>query len=493
MSVALAPQVDVPALLARLGVAPARITADSRKVRRGDAFAAFPGMTRDGRAFIGDAIGAGASVVLWEALGFRWNPDWAVANQAVEGLAAKLGAVADEIYGRPSRSLWIAGVTGTNGKTSCSQWIARCLELCGRRAAVIGTLGNGLVGALSPAAGTTPDAAEVHEMLAQFRAAGATAVAMEVSSHGLDQGRVNAVAFDVALFTNLTRDHLDYHGTMAAYGAAKARLFSWPGLAACVINADDPFGQSLVDLVRRDGRRLLTYGFARADITATTLTPTPGGLAMSVATPWGRGDVQAPVSGAFNAANLLGVLGVLLAGDVPLDAALAALARIEPPPGRMQRLGGGGRPLVVVDYAHSPDALQKVLAALRPAVAPGGALVCVFGCGGDRDRGKRPEMGAVAGRLADRIVVTSDNPRSEDPVDIASAVVAGVATTANRHWRVEPDRGQAIRQAIAAAGAGDVVLVAGKGHEDYQEVAGVRHPFADACVAADALAAWGEA
>jgi UDP-N-acetylmuramyl-tripeptide synthetase len=493
MSVALAPQVDVPALLARLGVAPARITADSRKVRRGDAFAAFPGMTRDGRAFIGDAIGAGASVVLWEALGFRWNPDWAVANQAVEGLAAKLGAVADEIYGRPSRSLWIAGVTGTNGKTSCSQWIARCLELCGRRAAVIGTLGNGLVGALSPAAGTTPDAAEVHEMLAQFRAAGATAVAMEVSSHGLDQGRVNAVAFDVALFTNLTRDHLDYHGTMAAYGAAKARLFSWPGLAACVINADDPFGQSLVDLVRRDGRRLLTYGFARADITATTLTPTPGGLAMSVATPWGRGDVQAPVSGAFNAANLLGVLGVLLAGDVPLDAALAALARIEPPPGRMQRLGGGGRPLVVVDYAHSPDALQKVLAALRPAVAPGGALVCVFGCGGDRDRGKRPEMGAVAGRLADRIVVTSDNPRSEDPVDIASAVVAGVATTANRHWRVEPDRGQAIRQAIAAAGAGDVVLVAGKGHEDYQEVAGVRHPFADARVAADALAAWGEA
>jgi UDP-N-acetylmuramoyl-L-alanyl-D-glutamate--2,6-diaminopimelate ligase len=490
MSVALAPQYDVDALFARIGVVPPRITADSRRVRAGDAFAAFPGIRSDGRAYIADAVGSGAAVVLWEAAGFHWNPAWRVANHAVDGLAAKLGAIADVVYGRPSQSLWIAGVTGTNGKTSCTQWIAQCLDRCGRRAAIIGTLGNGLVGALAPAEATTPDAAQVHEMLARFKADGAAAVAMEASSHGLDQGRVNAVAFDAALFTNLTRDHLDYHGTMAAYGAAKARLFSWPGLATCVINADDPFGQHLVDVVRTTRCRLLTYGFVGADITATGVATTASGLAMSVATPWGRGELHAPVAGAFNASNLLGVLGVLLAAGVPLDASLAALARIEPPAGRMQRLGGGLLPLVIVDYAHSPDALEKVLVALRPAVAAGRELVCVFGCGGDRDVGKRPEMGAVAGRLADRVVVTSDNPRTEDPEQIASAIVGGIRGTANRSWSVELDRAQAIRAAIAAARSGDVVLLAGKGHENYQERNGERREFSDARAAAAALAAW---
>ena len=489
MTAALAPDVDVAALLARIGVVPARITADSRRVRAGDAFAAYPGTRSDGRAFIADAVRAGASAVLWEASGFQWNPAWQAANHAVDGLAARLGAIADAIYGRPSQSLWMVGVTGTNGKTSCSQWIASCLERCGRRSAVIGTLGNGLAGALAPAEGTTPDAALLHETLARFKAEGAAAVAMEVSSHGLDQGRVNAVAFDVALFTNLTRDHLDYHGTMAAYGAAKARLFAWPGLSTCVINADDAFGRSLVDVVRKGSCRLLTYGFAGADIVATGIATTADGVAMTVATPWGKGELRAPVVGAFNAANVLGVLGVLLASSVPLDAALAALAAIEPPPGRMQRLGGGALPLVVVDYAHSPDALQKVLTALRPAVLPPHELVCVFGCGGDRDTGKRPEMGAAAGRLADRVVVTSDNPRSEDPAAIASAVVAGIRTTSNRRWSVELDRARAIGAAIDAAHPGDVVLVAGKGHEDCQEQNGVRRPFSDVGVAAAALAA----
>jgi UDP-N-acetylmuramyl-tripeptide synthetase len=490
MSVALAPPIDVPALLARLGVAPARITADSRRVRTGDAFAAFPGMRTDGRAYIGDAIRAGAGAVLWEAAAFRWNPDWRVANAPIDELGAKLGAIADVIYDRPSQALWIVGVTGTNGKTSCTQWIAQCLDACGRRAAVIGTLGNGLVGGLAPAEGTTPDAAQVHEMLARFRAAGATAVAMEASSHGLDQGRVNAVAFDTALFTNLTRDHLDYHGTMEAYGAAKARLFEWPGLSTCVINADDPFGRHLIDVVRKGSCRLLTYGFTGADITAATIETTAEGLAMTVATPWGRGELRAPVVGAFNAANLLGVLGVLLASGVSIAGSLASIARIEPPPGRMQRLGGDLLPLVVVDYAHSPDALQKVLTALRPAVAASGELICVFGCGGDRDKGKRPLMGAAAARLADRVVVTSDNPRTEDPLAIAEAVVSGIATTPNRQWSVELDRARAIRMAIAGARRGDVVLLAGKGHEDYQERNGVRHHFSDARVAAAALAAW---
>jgi len=484
------PAFDAAALVARLPVAPRRITADSRQVRAGDAFAAYRGEAADGRAFIPDAIARGAGAVFWDAPGFHWDSAWKVANVAVEGLKAKLGAIADLVYGHPSRSVWVVGVTGTNGKTSCTHWIAQCLASRGRRAAVLGTLGNGVIGALRPAANTTPDAALVHELLAQFRDAGAWAVAMEVSSHGLDQGRVNAVAFDVALFTNLTRDHLDYHGTMAAYGAAKAKLFAWPGLSTCVINADDPFGQSLVDAARGRGQKVLTYGFGDADIAATGMATTPQGIALSVATPWGRGDVALQLAGAFNAANALGVLGVLLASGVALDDALAALARITAPPGRMQRLGGGFAPLVVVDYAHSPDALEKVLIALRPAVVDSGELVCVFGCGGDRDPGKRPEMGRVAALLADRVVVTSDNPRSEDPAAIADAIGQGIRDTGHRNYTTLLDREAAIRTAIAGARGGDVVLVAGKGHEDYQERGGVRARFSDAETAAAALAAW---
>jgi UDP-N-acetylmuramoyl-L-alanyl-D-glutamate--2,6-diaminopimelate ligase len=484
---------DVPALLARLGARPRRISADSRQLQAGDAFAAFPGMKDDGRRFIADAVGRGAGAVLWDAQGFQWNPEWRVANHGVDNLQAKLGAIADFIYGSPSQALWAVGVTGTNGKTSCSQWIAQCFDRCGRRAAVVGTLGNGLVGALEPATQTTPDAALVHEMLARYKQAGALVVAIEASSHGLDQGRLNAVAFDVALFTNLTRDHLDYHGTMAAYGAAKAKLFAWPGLHASVINADDAFGQSLIDGVRAKGRKVVTYGLANADVAATGLTTTARGVALSVATPSGRGELQTKLIGAFNASNVLGCLAVLLASDVPLADALAALGEVTPPPGRMQRLGGGDRPLVVVDYAHSPDALEKVLIALRPSVADGRQLVCVFGCGGDRDAGKRPEMGRVASELAERVIVTSDNPRNEDPATIASAVVRGIRDSGNRRWSVDLDRASAINAAIAASGLGDVVVIAGKGHEDYQEANGVRVPFSDVETAERALAARGGA
>jgi UDP-N-acetylmuramoyl-L-alanyl-D-glutamate--2,6-diaminopimelate ligase len=487
MTAPLAPEVDVPALLALLGATPRRITADSRRVGAGDAFAAYPGEKSDGRAFIADAVARGAGSVLWEALGFRWPAEVTVANHGTENLKAKLGAIADFLCGRPSQDLWMVGVTGTNGKTSCSHWVAQCIDACGRRAGVLGTLGNGLVGALEPAQNTTPDAAVVHETLARMKADGAQAVAMEVSSHGLDQGRVNAVAFDVALFTNLTRDHLDYHGTMAAYGAAKAKLFAWPGLHARVINADDAFGQSLIDTARGRGQKVLTYGFSGADVAATGLATNATGIVLSVATPWGRGDVQTAVVGAFNAQNLLGVLGVLLASDVPQDDALAALAGVRPPPGRMQRFGGVDAPLVVVDYAHSPDALEKVLTALKPSLAAGGELTCIFGCGGDRDAGKRPEMGRVVARLADRVVVTSDNPRGEDPAEIASAIVRGIRDTGNRRWSVELDRAAAIAAAIAHAKAGDVVLIAGKGHEDYQERDGVREHFSDAEAVAAAL------
>ena len=490
MATLITPGFDPAALIARLALSPRGITADSRLVSPGKVFAAYRGQAADGRAFIPDAIARGADAVLWDAFGFRWNPAWDVANLAVDDLRANLGAIADYIYGRPSRSLWIAGVTGTNGKTSCSHWIAQCLDACGRRAGIIGTLGNGLVGAMSPSTHTTPDAALVHATLAAMRDAGASAVAMEVSSHALDQGRVNGVEFDVALFTNLTRDHLDYHGTMAAYGTAKARLFTWPGLESRVINVDDPFGQSLAEAARGRRQSVLTYGLVNADIVAAAIGNTQAGIRMAVDTPWGSGEVAAQVAGTFNASNMLGVLGVLLAGDISLDDALGALAQITAPPGRMQRFGGGFAPLVVVDYAHSPDALEKALTALRPAVVDGGELICVFGCGGDRDAGKRPDMGRIAALLADRVVVTCDNPRGEDPASIAEAVVRGVRETGRSRWTLELDRGTAIREAIASARGGDVVLVAGKGHEDYQEAKGERTHFSDAEVATSALADW---
>jgi UDP-N-acetylmuramyl-tripeptide synthetase len=387
----------------------------------------------------------------------------------------------------------MVGVTGTNGKTTTSQWIAQALDAAGRRCGVIGTLGTGFRGELEPASNTTPDAAIFHETLARFRDRGAKAVAMEVSSIGLDQGRVNGATFDVAVFTNLTRDHLDYHGTLSDYGAAKAKLFSWPGLACSVINADDPFGQRLIDEVRGRGGRALSYGLANAEVAATGIAAGPRGYSLGVATPWGRGTVDTGVVGAFNVSNLLATLGALLASDVGLDDALDALARLTPPPGRMERHGGDGRPMVVIDYAHTPDALDKVLAALRPVVAPGRQLVCVFGCGGDRDPGKRPQMGRIAGDRADRVVVTSDNPRLEDPGTIAGAIAKGLADAGHRNWSIELDRDAAIRGAVHGARRGDVVLVAGKGHEDYQDVGGERRAFSDARVADAALAGWSDA
>jgi UDP-N-acetylmuramyl-tripeptide synthetase len=485
--------VDVAALIARLQAKPRRITSDSRAVAPGVAFAAYPGQQHDGRSFIADAVARGAAGVLFEPAGFEWDGAWHVPSLPVENLRHKLGPIADFIYGSPSHALWVIGVTGTNGKTSCSQWIAQALDRGGRRAAVIGTLGNGLVGQLAAAPNTTPDAAVLHETLAAFRAQGAQAVAMEVSSIGIEQGRVNGTKFDVALFTNLSRDHLDYHGTMAEYGAAKARLFHWPTLKAALVNLEDPFGRGLADELRAGRARLLTYGLSGADICAHSIRQTSRGIELGIATPWGRGELETAMVGTFNVLNLLGTLGVLLASDMPLADAIEAMKALAPPPGRMERHGGGDKPLVVIDYAHTPDALEKVLIALRPAVPADRQLVCVFGCGGDRDPGKRPEMGRVAALLADRVVVTSDNPRSEDPTAIAMAIANGVRASGNRHWLLEVDRAKAIRDTIARARAGDVVLLAGKGHETYQEISGERRPFADAAEAEAALAQWGAA
>jgi UDP-N-acetylmuramoyl-L-alanyl-D-glutamate--2,6-diaminopimelate ligase len=299
----------------------------------------------------------------------------------------------------------------------------------------------------------------------------------------LAQGRVNGTHFNVAVLTNLSRDHLDYHGDMDSYAAAKARLFNWPGLEWVVLNVDDSFGQRLESETR--SARVAGYGFRRGAVIADKLSLSQNGLHLKVHTDWGSADIDAPLLGRFNAANLLAVLTTLLVSGVKLDDAGSALAQVTPPPGRMQTLGGGAHPLVVVDYAHTPDALEKALATLREIVS-GGRLICVFGCGGNRDKGKRPLMGEAATKAADEVWVTSDNPRNEDPRHIINDILAAAAGKPH----VEPDRARAIFEAIGGARQGDVVLIAGKGHEDYQEVAGERLPFSDVAVARKALAAW---
>jgi UDP-N-acetylmuramoyl-L-alanyl-D-glutamate--2,6-diaminopimelate ligase len=468
-----------------------RLTVDSRRVRPGDAFLAYPGERADGRRHIGDAIAAGAGAVLWEPRGFDWNAAWHVPNQAVENLRAQAGEIAAEVYGAPSRALWMVGVTGTNGKTSCAHWLARLFTRAGKKCAVLGTLGNGFPDALTPALNTTPDAVEAQALLADYRAQGASAAVMEVSSHGLDQGRVNGMHFDVALFTNLSRDHLDYHGDMARYGAAKARLLRWPGLRHAVLNLDDAFGAELAQGLGCGGVQTVGYGFGESAVSTAVriqgrrFVADADGLRFEVATPWGRADVVSPLVGRFNASNLLAVLAVLLVSGVPLEAAVAELATLAAPAGRMQRLGGAGAPWVVVDYAHTPDALEKTLAALRELVPAGGRLFCVFGCGGGRDQGKRALMGEVAARLADEIIVSDDNPRHEASAAIIADIEAGLA---GRPHRVIAARGDAIRRAVLEACQQDIVLIAGKGHEDYQEIAGVRHPFSDVAEARAALA-----
>ncbi|MBN8728191.1 MAG: UDP-N-acetylmuramoyl-L-alanyl-D-glutamate--2,6-diaminopimelate ligase [Xanthomonadales bacterium] len=455
---------------------------DSRRIAPGEAFVALAGGAHaHGLAFARDAAANGATLVLAEpARGLAVPADLSVPVVWVDGLREQLGEIAARFYGDPSRHLHVVGVTGTNGKTSTVQLLAQALEHAGLRSATIGTLGAGLHGALASGERTTPDAIEVQRLLAGFRAAGASHVAMEVSSHALVQGRVNGVRFEVAAFTNLSRDHLDYHGSMERYGAAKQRLFAWPELRAAAINLDDAFGRSLAATLR--GPEVVGYGIAEgnAAVRAGTIETAPAGLAFELATPWGSGRVATRLLGHFNVSNLLAVVACMGRFGLGFEAIRAALEALQPVAGRMARIGGeGGRPLVVVDYAHTPDALQQALDSLRAHC--GGRLVCVFGCGGERDAGKRPQMAAIAEALADRVIVTDDNPRGEDGDAIVAAIVAGLRRPGDAV--VERDRAGAISLALAMAGAGDVVLIAGKGHEPYQEIAGMKYPFDDLAVA----------
>ncbi len=472
------------ALAASGGIVVRGLALDSRRVRKGDAFFALQGGTQHGIEFAPAAIERGAAVVLAEAspassaLGPQPSTLW------IDNLHEQVGEIAARFFDRPSESLRVIGVTGTNGKTSIVQLLASALQGLGARAATIGTLGAGLVGAIREGERTTPDAIGVQALLAEFRDAGASHVAMEVSSHAVAQGRVNAVTFDVAAFTNLTRDHLDYHGTMEAYGAAKAKLFAWPHLRAAVINIDDAFGRELAAALPETVRGL-SYGVdnAAADIGAADVRTSGEGLRFRLRTPWGEDEVATSLLGRFNVANLLAVAGCLGALGYGFAQIRDALAAARPVVGRMNRLGGGGAPLVVVDYAHTPDALEQALANLRAHCA--GRLICVFGAGGERDQGKRPQMAAIAERLADRVIVTDDNPRNEDGDAIVAQIVAGFA--GREAVVVQRDRARAIALALGEAKAGDVVLIAGKGHEPYQEIAGIKHPFDDLDVARKVL------
>lgn len=473
---------DILAQLQSLGVHAASMTSDSRRVRANALFVAYSGEKQDGRQYIPQAIAAGASGVLYEAANFVWDASWHVPHVAVSQLKQQVGVIADQFYGQPSQSLWMVGVTGTNGKTSCSQWIAQAMQTLGRKTAVVGTLGNGFPNALSHTINTTPDPIQLHGMLSEYCQAGAGGVAMEVSSHGLDQGRVNGVAFDVAVLTNLTRDHLDYHGDMESYAAAKRKLFDWQTLHAAVLNADDAFGQTVLDDLQARGQRVLTYGIHRGDVQAYDVQCTSTGLSMIAKTPQGERALQVGVLGQFNVYNVLAVLATLLESNVLLDDAIAAVSQLKPVAGRMQTCGGQhGQPLVVIDYAHTPDALENVLSTLKAQAK--GQVICVFGCGGNRDQGKRPLMGEVASRLADVTIITTDNPRDETPETIAEAIAQGVKA----NYEMILDRAVAIQRAIQLANGNDIVLIAGKGHEDYQEVRGVKLPFSDMAVAMQAL------
>lgn len=479
----------------------ARVTGlatDSREVVAGDLFLACRGEASHGRDFIERALLAGAAAIAVEVSSGETLDDgvsglaskYGVAVFAMEQLTEQLGRIAAHFFGDPSDSMRVIGVTGTNGKTSCSQFIAQCLHSEQTPCAVVGTLGNGIWGHLKPTGFTTPLAIALQRSLAEYRAAGARFVSMEVSSHGLEQGRTSATRFEVAVLTNLSRDHLDYHGDMAAYADAKRKLFHMAGLRVAVLNLDDAFGR---EVAREIPAGVARIGYSVAEqlpdtdfpvVRAQVLQLGRAGQRLGFISPWGEGELHSDLLGRFNAANLTAVLACLLALDIPFATAMQKLAQVKPPPGRMERFGGTqGTPLVVVDYAHTPDALEQVLGTLREHCR--GKLWAVFGCGGDRDRGKRPQMGAIAQRLADVVVLTDDNPRSEDAREITAEILRGMPDPAV--VVVQHDREKAIGHALSSAGEADVVLVAGKGHEDYQIVGNRRRHFSDRAVVCELL------
>jgi UDP-N-acetylmuramoyl-L-alanyl-D-glutamate--2,6-diaminopimelate ligase len=457
---------------------------DSRKVRTGDAFVALAGAHTGPEHYVDDAIRAGASAILLESeqAGECSERSGALIVPVPE-LKARLGKLANRFFEYPSQRLQLIGVTGTNGKTSVTQYIAQLLQAAGTPCGLMGTLGYGMPEALQPATHTTPDVVQTNRVLAGIVASGVRAAAMEVSSHALDQGRIDRLTLTAAVFTNLTRDHLDYHGSMAAYGEAKAKLFTREELRFVVINVDDPFGRTLYQQLEGKCDRLrFSLHESQAELWLKEFCALDNGFRAVLDGRWGEFIIEAPLMGRFNASNVLAAVTTVMALGVDVTQVQQGVCRLEPPAGRLQVFTAGDGARAVVDYAHTPDALQQALQALRPHVQ--GRIYCVLGCGGDRDQGKRALMAQVASQEADFLVVTDDNPRNEDPARIRQQLLQAAPQAMEI-----ADRGQAIHWAIQQAQPGDWVLVAGKGHEDYQEVAGQRLAFADQQVAEQALQA----
>ena len=477
-----------------------QLSSDSRALLAGEVFVACPGEGNDGRRYIAQAIEKQACAVIYEAEGFSWDAAWDLPHLAVTGLKELAGPIAHSYYAQPDQDMFTVAVTGTNGKTSCSQWLGHALSRLGYVTGVVGTLGVGVFrkgehAGFGSTGYTTPDATLLQRELARLRDAGVKALAIEASSIGLEQQRMRGMHVDVALFTNLTRDHLDYHHDMDAYEAAKTILFDWPGLHRAVVNLDDPAGLRLVERLRTQAPNVAITGYSLKGVMlegmpvllARDVRTSHAGTVFHLDAPAGSVNVKTRLIGDFNVSNVLGVIGVLLAKGVSLRDAIAAVEALNSVPGRMQQLGGQDAPLVVIDYAHTPDALEKTIATLRKVAQDrGGKLWCVFGCGGDRDPGKRAQMGAIS-QAADHVVVTSDNPRSEDIGGIIAQIVAGMDATKAPHVAIE-DRAGAILWAVRHAARADVVLLAGKGHETHQEIKGKKLPFRDAEHAAIALA-----
>ena len=457
------------------------MTLNSREARPGDVFVALSGTCVHGLEYAPAARRAGAALALYEPTGAMPIPSDLPALP-VPDLGRRLGVIAGRLHGHPGKALALVGVTGTDGKTSTAHYLAQALHDGQRGCALLGTVGYGYPGSLEPASHTTPDALQLQSRLAGFAAQGARCAVMEVSSHALDQHRVSGLRFDTAVLTNLSRDHLDYHGTVEAYAEAKRNLFRIPGLRAAVLNTDDPFGRDLLRILHPDALRV-AYGLApppaeqRVDrwLSAKEVRADDRGLSLRLEGSWGSGILHAPVLGRFNAYNLLAAAGVMLGMDRPLEEVIQRLSRARNAPGRMERFGGGKRPLAVVDFAHTPAALNTALKTLREHTQ--GRVICVFGCGGDRDVGKRALMGEAAARRADAIWLTDDNPRHEDGAAIINDIRAGIRPPASAH--VERDRATAIAAALDGADAGDIVLIAGKGHEDYQQIGDERISYSD--------------
>lgn len=469
--------IDLPATLS---LDCKNLSLDTRTLEAGDIFFGLAGGQHDGKTFIKQAFAKGASAVILEAETGHVDT---IQNKPVihiPKLKQHLGTIASRFYDHPEQALDLIGITGTNGKTSCSHYIANALQDYGLTCGIIGTLGYGLYGQLSPLSHTTPDIFTLYRLLNELRNKGAKAVAMEVSSHALQQERIQGLKFKIGIFTNLTQDHLDYHGNLEDYAACKRKLFENYPMEYAIINGDDAVGRDWLQTLQHEKKYIYTMNEkyledASHTICAQYFTADMHGIKAGLRSPWGDGVLHSHFLGRFNLYNLLATFSTLCIYQLPLPEILLRLSKLHFVPGRMEKIGGHNQPLVVVDYSHTPDSLEKALQTLKPYCQ--GELWCVFGCGGNRDKGKRSLMGAIAERYADNIIITDDNPRNEDPKEIVQGILQGL--TEQNKAIVEHDRRRAIFHAISCAQQEDIILIAGKGHESYQEIGNKRNPFND--------------